>query len=78
LVFFVHELTARIKSPSDNFGRGFRINLFFFIDVVLTAAPVPPFNVSNSSTLKAGVVAELLTSPVMEIEHLCLINLQSF
>lgn len=32
LVLFVHELTARIKSPRESFERGLRISVFFFID----------------------------------------------
>jgi hypothetical protein len=35
LVLFVHELTARIKSPRESLERGLRISVFFFIDNVI-------------------------------------------
>jgi hypothetical protein len=35
LVLFVHELTARIKSPRESLERGLRISVFFFIDNVV-------------------------------------------
>ena len=58
LVLFVHELTARIKSPRESLERGLRIRVFFFINnVVLTAIRVPSFNVNKPSVVEARLLA---------------------
>ena len=65
LVLFVHELTAKTKSPRESLERGLRISVFFFIDNVLwTAIRVPAFNVNKSSVVGAKVISRLLISPV--------------